>query len=188
MRSHKARLRLWGVGLLAFAAFMLALPSSYARYRTQVNGNGVVSAALWGSESEFSLPVDLTGLRPGETATVPLKITNRNQTGISEVDQEYSITLKSTGNLPLKFELSSDSSRSTGGGTIIPSQTLDATGGEAAAAGGILLHSTEAVHMYLLTVTWPETQAGGSTDAEYAGEIDMVTLTVSAQQSMPGGS
>ena len=38
-----------------------------------------------------------------------------------------------------------------------------------------------AIHTYTLAVSWPEDKAG----TEYTDEIDLVTLTVSSEQTVP---
>ena len=53
--------------------------------------------------------------------------------------------------------------------------------GMAAVRGGRLPHSVSAIHTYTLAVSWPEDKAG----TEYTDEIDLVTLTVSSEQTVP---
>ena len=59
--------------------------------------------------------------------------------------------------------------------------TLTFNGGMAAVRGGRLPHSVSAIHTYTLAVSWPEDKAG----TEYTDEIDLVTLTVSSEQTVP---
>ena len=48
--------------------------------------------------------------------------------------------------------------------------------------GGFLPHTDETTHSYKLTVSWP---SNGKNEFVYADEIDLVTVTVDAKQTMP---
>ena len=48
--------------------------------------------------------------------------------------------------------------------------------------GGFLPHTEETTHSYELTVSWPNDEKN---EFVYADEIDLVTVTVDAKQTMP---
>lgn len=187
MKKHRINMRITGGALLVCAAFLLVLSPTYARYTTQVRGTGTASVAVWGTATEFTTPIQLDQLHPGTEVEFPFKVTNKNDGKISDVGQNYSITVKSTGNLPVVFRLTTDSSKGTAGGTVAAApDPLVFSDGAAEVKGGFLPHTTETVHAYILTISWPENdQNMNGTDAKYADEIDLVTLTINAQQAVP---
>ena len=98
--------------------------------------------------------------------------------------QDYSIIVETTGNLPLDFALTYDNSNPDHQGLFVntgENGTLTFNGRMAAVRGGRLPHSVSAIHTYTLAVSWPEDKAG----TEYTDEIDLVTLTVSSEQTVP---
>ena len=56
---------------------------------------------------------------------------------------------------------------------------LSFSDGKAVLEGGFLPHSVETKHTYVLTVLLPVS------NAEYADEIDLITVTVQAEQTTP---
>lgn len=186
MRKQLTKSRVIGYLLLLTAASVGVLSVSYARYASQVSGEGTVSVAVWGADTTIEpLSIDVSGLTPGETKKYLFQVTNTKEGKTSQVAQEYSFTVETTENLPLSYNLSEGSSNPAGIGTTIAGS--DGTGelvfqdGKAELTGGILPHTTPVTHKYTLSVTWPEAEGG----ADYADEIDLVTLTVKADQIMP---
>ena len=104
-------------------------------------------------------------------------MTNFRETSVSEVTQEYSVTVTTTGNLPLVFELA-PSKTGAEGGTY--AETPSGTSPTFTWKGGSLPYGVRTTHTYTLMVTLPSGQAAG-----YADEIDLVTLTIDAQQAKP---
>lgn len=187
MKKHRMNTWITVGALFVCAALLLVLSPSYAHYTTQVSGTGTASVAVWGSATEFTTPVQLDQLQPGKEVEFPFTVTNKNGNKISDVAQNYSVTVKSTGNLPFVFQLTADSGKGTAGGTAVTApDPLVFTDGAAEVSGGFLPHTKETVHAYILTVSWPvDEQSTDSADAKYADEIDLVTLTVNAQQAVP---
>lgn len=131
-----------------------------------------------------TIDINVSGLRPGDKKTYIFEVTNTENGVTSEVGQDYSIIVETTGNLPLDFALTYDNSNPDHQGLFVntgENGTLTFNGGMAAVRGGRLPHSVSAIHTYTLAVSWPEDKAG----TEYTDEIDLVTLTVSSEQTVP---
>lgn len=168
--------------LLVAIAGMVVLPATYARYRTQVQGNGTASIAAWGSASAISkITIDVSQLYPGSEQAYKFEITNTKGGVVSDTAQEYSIIVETTGNLPLEFALASEGQAAQGSQFVTGTGNMTVNGGKAEATGGFLPVGTSVTHTYTLTASWPE----GSTAADYSDEIDLVTLTVDAVQASP---
>lgn len=138
MKKHLTRARIIGYILLFCAVTMTILPSTLARYRTRIEGGAVASVALWGSgSSEFQ--IDINGMKPGNDSAQQYEfvVTNTKEGQISEVGQNYSITVETTDNLPLKFTLSAkEESGSSGLGNTVNTGILSFSDGKAVLEGG----------------------------------------------------
>lgn len=187
MKKHLTKTRILFYMLLVAIAGMVVLPATYARYRTQVQGNGTASIAAWGSASAISkITIDVSSLEPGTSMDYKFEIKNENEKGggVSDTAQEYSILVETTGNLPLKFTLSSIGDAPQGSSFVTKVGDMTVVDGKAEATGGFLPHTVSVTHQYELRVSWP----GDAADADYADEIDAVTLTVDAVQASPENS
>ena len=67
------------------------------------------TVAAWGSGSS-TIDINVSGLRPGDKKTYIFEVTNTENGVTSEVGQDYSIIVETTGNLPLDFALTYDNS------------------------------------------------------------------------------
>lgn len=148
---------------------------TYARYIQEIQGQGTVSTAAVAMDSQLDLTQKLQGMYPGETRTVELAVTNQKGSIVSEIAQEYSITISTTDNLPLTYSLAP---KDTGGtGTYATN-----SGGGLTWTGGLMPYSeTGVTHTYTLTVTWPTEE----NSTRYMNEVDVVSLTVNAKQVLP---
>lgn len=142
---------------------------------------------------------DLSGLlkelKPGGETEIKFEVRNfeappsaGGDNKISEVGQEYSVSVKTTGNLPLTYTLTSDTASGNVEGTHVGTDPKESGGTSLDPAkewvwsGGVLPYSESGIsHEYTLTVAWPKGQA----DSAYKDEIDLVTLTVDAMQVQP---
>lgn len=204
MKKNLTKSRLMGYLLLLTAASFGVISMSYARYTSQVTGEGTATVALWGSDATITqtFPVNVEALTPGGNQSFDFMITNTKEGKISQVAQEYSIKVETTGNLPLEFTLASKdpTGNASNDGSFVTTGAggkLELNSNTAEATGGFLPHTNLVTHKYTLTVTWPTATAttaadgsgtggiDGSDDAKYADEIDLVTLTVSAVQALP---
>ncbi len=98
---------------------------------------------------------------------------------------DYTVTVTTTGNLPLTFKLEKVEAETSSTGTTVAAGEIaemgrPLTGGffplEVGGDGTL----AEQKHVYILTATWPE----GSNNVDYADEIDLVTVAVEASQRL----
>lgn len=168
--------RFAGYLLCLGAAFALVGGASYARFNAAVSGGGhaaVAAVAMETTASDLDLTAALAGLKPGGSKTVSFTVTNEKDGAVSDVAQDYTIEVLTTGNLPLTYTLT---------GTAPSAGALADAGSEANKwTGGALPAGTAATHAYTLKVQWPE----GAKDAAYAQEIDAVSLHIQAVQAKP---
>ncbi|RGU93472.1 hypothetical protein DWW31_08995 [Clostridium sp. AF15-17LB] len=179
MKRHLTKSRIIGYLLLFTVMTLLVLSVTYSRFMSMVEGDGKAVLAVWEAQSD-ALTIDVDGMKPGMLKTYEFYITNSKDGVTSDVAQNYTVTVESTNNLPLTYRLSPAGDGQEG--TVIQEQTLDMSTGKSKMAGGRLPHTTAATHEYILNVTWPQEH----TEAGYADEIDMVTLTVEAEQDNTG--
>ncbi len=135
------------------------------RYVTVVQGQGSgdVAAVALGltSDSTADLTSQLQGMKPGESRTVNFAVTNTVDKTTSEVAQNYSVSIETTRNLPLKFELTA----------ITPGVDKGevATGSGSPWTGEDLPYGSDVTHSYTLTVTWPENASDSASPTRLTG-------------------
>lgn len=184
MRKHLTKSRIIFYLFYLSLACTLVMGVTYARFSSQVTGTAAARTAAVALGSSLDLSGHLKGLKPGDTKELTFDVTNFSGTGtgsdklVSEVAQEYSITIYTTGNLPLKYEIiySNSSTAADVGSYVTPSE-----GDSNIWTGGFLPTGAEAAHRYTLKVTWPEAE----NNYVYSDEIDLVTLKVEAYQALP---
>ena len=166
---------------LVLAVIVTALISgvTLARYQTTVTGTGTATVALPVADAG-TLTFSSGELKPGGSSTFTFAVTNftgsEANPQVSEVSQDYIVTVGSTENLPLAFTLSSAAvSPTTGGGNGVSGLGTSPT------TTGSLPHTTAATHTYTLTATWP----ADKNEAALADEVDLITVTVTATQTTP---
>lgn len=179
MKKEHNKSRIISYLLCFIAACSVVLGVTFARYKSTILGTGKAFAAKTALNSTADLSKQLKNMKPGQSTAVDIFISNLDAADnkISEVTQDYSIAVKTTGNLPLEFTLVPknnngkgsyvDPDPSTGGSNLILWEN------------GKMPHSEAAEHVYTLTVKWKDTE----TDAKYADEIDKITLSVDARQT-----
>lgn len=177
MKNNISGFRITGYLLLLIAATLMILSFSYAKYTKKVNGTASAVVALWGSTSSTQ-SIDISGLRPGSEKEITMVIKNTKDDKVSEVTQDYSITLKTTGNLPLQYAIQGKSDSAGKGSMINNVDNLTFTNGNITLQGGSLPHTDSVKHTYTIKVKWPDEKK----EAVLADEIDMLTLIVDAKQ------
>ncbi|MEQ2428366.1 hypothetical protein [Enterocloster hominis (ex Hitch et al. 2024)] len=181
MKKQLTKSRMIGYLVLLAAVSTGVISLSYAGYKSQASMTSDVTVAAWGAESVFT--IDLKDLAPGADGTYGFAVTNKKDGRISQVGQEYSIMVETMGNIPLEFTLVLAEDVADGAGTSIlgragnPIQLASGTYTKL----GTLPYAREASHPYKLTITWPAEK----TEASYMDEIDLVTVTVKAEQIIP---
>lgn len=175
MSKHLTAGRVARYLLFLVIACAVVLGVSFARYVTVVQGQGLGQVAGVALDVSGDGAVDVTsqlrGMKPGDTRTVGFTVTNEKDGTVSEVAQEYSVSVETTGNLPLTYALTA--SGEAGSGSFVGGSGLSW-------AGGVLPYGS-ASHSYTLMVSWPEDAAG----SVFADEIDRVVLRVDAHQAAP---
>lgn len=183
MKKHVSAGRIARYALFLGAACLLVAGVTFARYYQEVQGQGTGSVAAvaldlaTGSGGAVDVTSQLRGMKPGDVRTVDFVVSNKKDGMTSEVAQSYSVSVETTGNLPLTFELASKG----GSGADKYVTTPGATTGSGATWTGGVLPVGAATHTYKLTVTWPLNSANPA----LADEIDRVVLKIDAQQVAP---
>ena len=185
--------------LLAVVVTTLATTGTLARYRSEfgATANMEVAAFAGGGTLDFNLDVDLGNMYPNETRTTTFTVQNYEGDKKCDVVMDYDIRVDTAGNLPLTFTLRGKRDNdgensvlagdfeavpgedSSAGGGPAGGKTFVASGGRLPIAGGTDGRPTQ--HTYQLEVTWEKTE----NDIQYLGEIDKVTVTVTAVQARP---
>lgn len=163
-------------------ACTLVVSATYARYSSDTRGQAAATVAavaldVTSSASRLDLTAHLQKMHPGETRKIEFSVTNQKDGRISQVSQDYSIAVNTTGNLPLTYQLAPLSQNPEGTFVQQNGITADHT---ITWPGGMLPGSGSGItHTYTLTVSWPSDQ----TDERYASEIDLVTLIIDSEQT-----
>lgn len=181
MEGHTSFGRVARYALILGVACFAILGVSYARYVQEVQGAGAASVAavaldLTGGSGKLDVTERLKGMKPGDTRTVAFSVAGYEAGAASEVVQEYSVSVETTGNLPLSYGLAAGEPVSDEGSLV----QLGA-GADLVWTGGLLPYGSIS-HAYVLTVAWPSERA----DESLADEIDLVVLRVDAHQAMAG--
>lgn len=165
-------------------ASALVFGFTYARYILGIHGQGTASTAAValnvtdGSSNTLDLTTQLQGLQLGATKEIVFAVTNQKGGIVSEVAQDYTVSVYTTGNLPLTYTLLAQDSDA---GTYV-ANPISSSDGSMVWAGGRLPYAEKGVtHTYTLTAEWPSNQA----DESLTDEIDLVTLTVDTKQALP---
>lgn len=166
--------------LLCFTlACLVVLGVTYARYKSSVSGTGTATTAKVALNSKADLSNALKNMKPGESRLIDVSVSNKNPSDgkISEVTQDYTITVKTTGNLPLEFRLTAKNFNAAG--IYVNQDSPDKGDNSVVWSGGQMPHSDIVTHDYTLSVKWTESEK----DSAYADEIDKITLAVDAEQT-----
>lgn len=176
------------------------IPQTFSRYVTQLTGTAVFeTAAQVNNTSTMSLrrggAYQVENLpRPGESETIVFSVTNYKGAKVSDVAQDYHITVTTTGNLPLIFTLKAvansnptaepqfncllpGSEESTGVRLFEDPLVWGNGAAEQSLVGGQMPYGEPVAHTYALTITCPE----GLTYEENR-EIDEITVRFQAEQ------
>ncbi len=161
-----------------------------ARYTSQMSGTGTAAVAGFVSDSSgkesVDVPVAQLPEKPGDNSTVEFIVTNAKDGKVSDVAQEYDITIRATGNLPYTYMLIG-AKEDTGTEGSIPDELNSLVNTSSVTIntpieGGILPHSEAVKHTYTLKISWP---AGA--DSKYAGEVEHIQILVDSRQKLADG-
>lgn len=144
----------------------------YARYASAASSQdgARIAAYVFDLHDTSGQYIDISDItKPGDSVTYSFTVTNKNDTWVSEVSENYQITMELRGSLPLSCQLSGNG------------ETLTATGVYQVKSGTEynFQASTETAHSYTLTVLWPAEQ----NDLKYANAgLAELVLYVRAEQ------
>lgn len=179
MKEKQSKHRRNSYLLYFILACALVLGVTFARYKSEVSGKATGTVAKVALNSTVDLSSGLKNMKPGESRGIDVSVSNQKEDGtVSDVTQDYTITVRTTGNLPLEFTLAPKNKN--GDGTYVSDNPAPGSGGNPTVwPDGQMPHSKPVRHEYTLTVKWKD----GATDAKYADEIDKITLEVDASQT-----
>ncbi len=181
MRKHLSAIRIAAYLFCLSAAGALVIGTTYAFYSSSVSGSAKAKTAAFAldvtdsHQNQVDLTAELAGMRPSQEKEIAFVVTNTKNSTVSDVAQEYSITITTTGNLPLTYKLQGADISAPEGGYVTESGPLSWS-------GGLLPFSSSGVtHTYVLTVIWPP----DDDDESLSDEIDLITMTIDARQALP---
>lgn len=167
-----------------FIASLVFTGLSFSRFSTTITSSGAENTGGGGSpgtpDIEFSTwvldysaaTVSLAGMAPGDSRAIEISVSNVNSDEVvSGYNQDVTLELKTTGNLPLIYTL-----QETGGTPVAlshPDTYRYVSATQSFTAG------TEETKTYILTVSWP----AGSKDHKYRNEVDYIELKITATQA-----
>ena len=165
---------------LVLASFWL-MCNIYAKYTSQASGNDSARVALFGHDESVVLSSGtdgMSGLKPGDSRTYTLTVSNTKNQATSEVTVDYSLEIVTTGNLPLKYTVYKKNDSLTG--TEIGSF-------EETSAKMEEIFRTDDMHFeagvkgsaeYTVQLEWPAEK----NSASYAGMPDDITVNINVEQ------
>jgi len=167
-----------------FIASLVLTGASFSRFSTTITNTGAENTGSPGNpqppDIEFSTwaidyeaaTVSLKDLEPGDVKTVRIWIKNKNRAGkVSGYNQNVTLELKTTGNLPLNFTL-----RKKDGTPVVFNQRDPS---RYVSENQSFTANEEEIKEYTLTISWPEEFS----DYKYRDEIDYIELKLTAVQA-----
>ena len=148
-----------------------------AKYISQSHGNDSASVACFSPSLISENNIDISDIKkPGDVSTEKtFKVQNFSGDSVSEVTMTYTITLKTTGNLPLTFTLLDAN------GNSLAVWDCDGTNGQREykyECPLVFSPGTTQSHAYQLKAEWSNTQ----NDSKFSGMTDAVYLSVKWEQ------
>lgn len=152
-----------------------------SRYMTSVSGSGTATAAMMtGGMSQLALTIP--SMKPGDREVVTFEVVNYTGIGeqqkVSEVSQNYTITLVNTENLPLTYTLIQCENQGNGTGLPINTVLLPNT---ATTDKGVFPPTVAVTHTYTLEITWID---DGQDNHAYSGKIESIDIRIDAEQEI----
>lgn len=147
-----------------------------AKYISQGNGSESASVACFSPSLISENNIDISDIKkPGDVSTEKtFKVQNFSGDSVSEVTIKYTITLETTGNLPLRFTLID-----THGNSLV--WDCNGTNGQREykyECPLVFRPGTRQSHTYQLKAEWPNTQK----DSKFSGMTDAVYVSVKWEQ------
>ena len=180
MHSQKGRLPrklLHTAVIICVAVFCLAsIEMAWAKYIFQSHGNDSASVACFSPSLISENNIDISDIKkPGDSTEKTFTVQNFSGDSVSEVTMKYTISLKTTGNLPLCFTLLDADGNSLG------VWNCNGTNGQQEykyECPTIFSPGTTQSHAYQLKAEWSNTQ----NDSKFSGMTDAVYVSVKWEQ------
>lgn len=168
-----------------FIASLILTGVAFSRFSTTIDNTGAENAgspapgpgtpdigfSVWALD-QGAATVSLENLRPGNTKTIGIWVRNSDGAGtVSGYDQEVTLELRTTGNLPLAYTLQREGGISVALSHPDPYRYVSEIQSFTAGA--------EETKAFVLTVSWPV----GSNQVRYRDEIDYLELRLTAVQA-----
>jgi len=168
-----------------FIISLVVMGVSFSRFSSVISNTGAeniespgnpttpdIEFSTWAIDYNEAATVSLENMAPGDTRTITIWVKNKNSTGtISGYNQNVTLELKTTGNLPLCYTL-----QEVGVGPVVfnhPDPYRYVSESQSFTA------NEEETKAYILTISWP----GGSNHHKYRNEIDYIELKLMAVQA-----
>ena len=147
-----------------------------AKYISQSHGNDSASVARFSPSLISENNIDISDIKkPGDSTEKTFKVQNFSGDSVSEVTMTYTITLKTTGNLPLTFTLLDAN------GNSLKVWDCNGTNGQREykyESPTVFSPGTTQSHAYQLKAEWSNTQ----NDSKFSGMTDAVYVSVKWEQ------
>lgn len=149
-----------------------------AKYISQSHGNDSASVASFSPSLVYDNNIDISDIKkPGDSTTKTFEVRNYSgDSGVSEVTIKYTISLKTTGNLPLRFTLLDTHGHS------LKVWECNGTNGQQEykyeSLTTVFSPGTPQSHTYQLKAEWSNTQ----NDSKFSGMTDAVYVSVKWEQ------
>lgn len=185
-RRRKAKLRYIKFTFLLILVIIaiILIKTTNARYRAKGQGDANVDLAFYLlKEQSISQNLKLTSILPRQQPyTYTFSVANNDGTYRTETAIQYSITIKTTTNLPLTFSVYNQNDLNTNLATnVTTAQDSDGTFFRTITdIGGNFGFATNETHNYVLQVVFPEEY----NEAEYEGILEYVQITINSSQRM----
>ena len=180
MHSQKGRIPrklLHTAVIICFAVLCLAsIEMAWAKYISQSHGNDSASVARFSPSLISENNIDISDIKkPGDSTEKTFKGQNFSGDSVSEVTTKYTISLKTTGNLPLCFTLLDAD------GNSLEVWDCNGTNGQREykyESPTVFSPGTPQSHTYQLKAEWSNTQ----NDSKFSGMTDAVYVSVKWEQ------
>ena len=180
MHSQKGRIPrklLHTAVIICVAVLCLAsIEMASAKYIFQSHGNDGASVASFSPSLISENNIDISDIKkPGDSTEKTFKVQNFSGGSVSEVTMTYTITLKTTGNLPLCFTL-----LDADGNSLEVWECNGTNGQQKYEYESLTVFSpgTPQSHTYQLKAEWSNTQ----NDSKFSGMTDAVYVSVKWEQ------
>ncbi len=173
--TRRGKLIICGMAVIVIA-IILELATTFSSFFSSKEGgtNLEVASVYLDSTLNEAQTVFLESISPNEASSYTFSIVNFENDVVSDVTQDYTITLKTFGNIPFDYKIEVVDPES---GNVY-SSTFEGDNYELISTGGVLLHSVKQTHTYKITIDCTDKM----TDPDYSREIDAIEIIVDSVQ------